>query len=225
MLIVLVSCDTRNDHLELQNVAPLLELSNKENRWSTTDEYYDVFIDTTKVGKNYILSYKLTEEQNITPFSIIGTSGYGWWNYNDSAIHEVVGMEKGEHSMIYYAHNPGALNIEFSLLDGYGKSGIAKLELHCLANRLPVSYLEVNELGNFTPFEYEIDGTDSYDRDEIYGGGIIHYQFIIDSDTTLYPNAKMNYIFPGPGSYVVGLRVMDNDSAWSQSSEINYNVN
>ena len=225
IVLTVTGCDTRVDHLELQNQAPLLEFSNKENTWSTDDEYRNIYEDSAKVGKNYILSYKLTEEQTYTNFTVSGYQGYGWWNYNDSSLTEVNGLENGEHTMSYYANNSGNLQVLFNLLDSYGKESVGTLNLKCFENLLPVARLDVNLLGAFSPYEYKIDGTESYDRDTEFGGGILHYQFIIDSDTTLYPNAKMNYIFPGPGSYVVGLRVMDNDSAWSQSSEINYNVN
>lgn len=67
---------------------------------------------------------------------------------------------------------------------------------------------------------YEFNGTQSFDRDDKFGGGLVEYWFEVRQNSNLVyqitgNNPVVNYDFNTVGTFDVSLRVRDNDNVWS----------
>jgi hypothetical protein len=126
----------------------------------------------------------------------------------------------------YYPTAQGNSKTTFIITNRINQSDSAFLNLVVFNNLPPVAVLNVSYLGQADPYEYEFDGSGSYDADASFGGMITQYDFIINGVAaiqTVTPVVK--YIFPGPGSYIIQLKVQDNDGAFSPVVQSQLTVN
>jgi len=223
LLGLVSSCDKRADYLELGNEQPLLELSSQNNAWSLDNTYKTVLVDSIKIGYPYELSYRITDEQinNDLSYSAVGvsvnTTG-GDLNYDDSDLDKTGSLTVNTTS---YGNKTCVLTAE----DGFGTTASATLELMSFYNLDPVAQFFVQRTDILSDYEIMIDASSSFDKDQLYGGEVSYYQFIIDSDTTNFPDPTMYYSFPGPTfGAVIGVRVKDNSGGWSTINTITYNI-
>jgi hypothetical protein len=113
----------------------------------------------------------------------------------------------------------GSKEITLKCSDIYNSSATATLHFSVFANLTPVSSLLITKIAVLDPFEVEIDASGSFDRDADFVGQIIAYEYTInDSYVVVSPLPVIKYIFQSPGQKSVKLRVMDNDSTWSDLS-------
>lgn len=220
----LVSCETRLDPLELKNTAPKLLVNGADNEFVALNniEYSTTINDSVKQGRDYWINYKLEEEQVSLPFFSSGFEGRT--QINDTTISEETKLLKGEGKIKYSSYVLGLNKFEYSVIDRYGKESKVDIELLSFDNLPPVARFEVIPVLVNSPYEYKIDGSDSYDEDYKFGGSVNYYRLIIENDTMFQPQPIFTYFFPAPGSYTLSLEVLDNDSIYSAKKEISYNV-
>lgn len=225
LVVVFASCDTRLDPIKAVNTGPSITFSNELNSWGVS-KYEPSLTDSCKIHHTYYLSYNLVEEQLYTSFNIVNYEGFVWITFEDT-IHTDLsnGLKKGINTLNIHPEVIGFSKMKFNLIDGYGltNGNDNTISLTCFDNLPPVSDIGV-QLTNVNMNEIEIDATGCYDRDAVYGGGLIRFQYIIDLDTTTYPQPKLTTILPNSGTYVIGVRAMDNDSVWSTVSETNFTI-
>lgn len=220
----LVSCETRLDPLELKNVAPTLTVNGADNSFASANnlEYSTIIKDSVKQGWDYWINYKLEEEQKSLPFFASGFKGRT--QINDTTINDNTRLLTGEGKIKYSAYILGMNDFEYSVIDRFGKESAVQIQIECFDNLPPVARFDVNPLLVNSPYEYEIDGTESFDRDSKFGGTVNYYRLIIDNDTMFQPQPIFRYFFPSAGTYTIAMDVLDNDSVYSAKKEISYNV-
>lgn len=112
----------------------------------------------------------------------------------------------------------GKNNITFKLEDKYNETSEAKLELFVFDNLLPVAAFSTDSLNSATR-EYSFDATASYDQDQNYGGQVVAYEWNINGFVFTTPKPIIKHVFSSAGTYLIRLRVMDNNRAYSQIVE------
>jgi hypothetical protein len=120
----------------------------------------------------------------------------------------------------YYPANLGIHQFSLTVRDNFGLSKTAIVELTAFDNLLPVSKFTARKIGQRSRYEWKIDASESFDRDEKFGGKIKEYEFSVLGKIYTLLSDNMYVIFPETGIYSVGVRVKDNDGKWSAKSEI-----
>jgi hypothetical protein len=106
-------------------------------------------------------------------------------------------------------------NFKIYTTDSFGASDEITIKFTCFDNLIPIAILDIEDIPE-TIFEKKLNATNSYDPDAEHGGGIAIYRFFVNGkeiDKTYHP--YMNYTFPLPGQYEIGLEVRDSDNKWS----------
>jgi hypothetical protein len=227
LLTVLVSCDKRQDYWELRNETPGIPISTSANFWSHNDDYRFSIDDSVKIGFNYHMSYAKWDDSESLEIKI-SDPAHGTMDIDGDAItYDEYFVLPHNYGVINYTPTDiGFESIQIMARDNYGKETTTSVDLFVFENFLPEAALTVTHVNNIDYREYEIDASQSYDPDAAYGGGVIGYEYSIDTDTTFYPYNKMSYVFPANGTYVVSVRLMDNDSTWGAYATLGgFNVN
>jgi hypothetical protein len=101
--------------------------------------------------------------------------------------------------------------------DGYGKEVKKKVKLTVFDNLEPVTNMQVDAIKNISPYEIEINLSNSYDRDAVYGGKIIEYEYRVGDFYILRTSkfASIKFVLPQKGSYLIKCRVKDNNNVYS----------
>jgi hypothetical protein len=91
------------------------------------------------------------------------------------------------------------------------------IRLFVFDNLAPVPHLQLTQTDELGPYQVKLDASKSYDADHRWAGEIMKWEFTIaDFYTTTIDQPVIHYVFPEPGTYSVGLRVLDNDGEWSE---------
>jgi hypothetical protein len=110
----------------------------------------------------------------------------------------------------------GFFAFSLTVKDPQGLSASALVELNALANQLPVAKLNARQTNQDAPLQVSIDAAASFDADARWGGRVTQYEYLVEGFyTTQTTRSKIEFIYPKPGSYRIGVRVQDNDGAWS----------
>ncbi len=132
---------------------------------------------------------------------------------NDASTN-ISGIKNG--LLTFKALEAGEFNFRISVKDPEGLTTAVVVDLNMLDNLLPVAKLELEQMSTPAPYQISIDGISSFDQDAKWGGKITTYEYMVDEFyTTESVRDKIEYIFPQPGTYTIGLRVKDNDGEWS----------
>jgi hypothetical protein len=213
------SCDKRKDVFSNSNINPIvgLDLLNSHSSLSSTiDVSSGNVTDTLKLGNDYTFSLSLADENS---FLNCEFSGDGDLLLNNSAF--VSGnLPTGNHTFTWNISAIGTYNFQVKIFDDYEKEVIYKFKIVVFLNRVPNTWWEVVHDGSLGPLHKKIVVHGS-DQDQIYGGGIVYYQYILGSDTTLFTHSTLNYIFPSSGIYLISVKAMDNDGDWGNQIVIN----
>lgn len=191
--ILFISCN-RIDYFYTVNDIPVLNLSKDATNFSNT------IFDTIKL--NYSQNYY---------YSIIDTNNcfLSFTQINDDSISVF-----SDHIFIK-AMVTGNNIITFSATDIYKQKSLANINLYVFNNLLPIANLSLKKNNEYDELQIQIDGSLSFDSDKNFGGNIILYEYTINENIVLTKKPVINYIFQNSGQKSVSLRVMDNDSAWS----------
>ena len=210
-LFLLFSCDKRKDLFKDENVPSgvSINLLNNHSPWSSTISGNHV-MDTLKVGSSYSFAINLNDESPNTHFEFSGNG-----SLLVDGIPFISGdLPNGSHSLIWNPDTTGIRSFSLEFIDTYDQSTIWNFDIYVFINWVPHIDWVLVDVDQLDPYEKKII-VNGLDGDYLYGGEIIYYQYIIDSDTTNYPLSSMNYIFPGAGSYDIGVRAMDSNYEWS----------
>lgn len=118
-----------------------------------------------------------------------------------------------------------AATITVVLVDQLGGQIQKSIRIVPFANLPPVAALSYQKLAQNDPREYELNGSTSFDQDAAFGGDVSYYEWTIGSLVFTRTQPITKYIFSSSGTYVVRLRVADNDGAWSEQVTANISVN
>lgn len=224
LLSLLWSCDKRKDLFRETNQGSnvLVTLNNPQSPVSSEKISETEFIDTTKLSKLYRFSINLSDESDYVMIEFIG-SGTMHMDGNPlsgSAVEAVVGL----HNFEWQAPAVGNHDVTIKLTDVYDVVTEVKFHLHVFTNLIPTVIWQVQDVGNVSPLEKKIV-VNGLDQDQLYGGGILYYEYVINQDTTYYPTNQFYYVFPSAGNYLISVRAKDNDNEWSAASVVsNYSI-
>ncbi len=217
-VMLLYSCDTRQDFNANLNTAPELQVRRDDNNFNPLYAYQVTITDSLKLSQgNYYFDYLLSDDESPkdvkVSVSIIGSG----------ILQNTAGTPSNG-----YIFNPltvGFQSINLKAIDRYGLSASANINLIVFKNIPPVAVLTYLKTSVYDPLEYRIQADQSYSGDPKFGGRIINYQFSISPNYQVTtPYNFISYIFPSIGNYQVSLRVQDNDGVWSPSCVIYINV-
>lgn len=209
--ILVVSCDKRKDLFKDENTAAVMsiQLQNSHSPWSSTTSG-NYTRDTLKVGTNYSFMLLVTDEAS--ELELIFEGNGSLTVDGQPFVHGTI--TGGNHVVVWSPDTTGLRSFELKVVDVYDVATSYNFDIFVFVNWVPHIDWTIVDVNQLDPYEKKII-VDGQDQDQLYGGNIIYYQYIIDSDTTNYPWNSMNYIFPGPGSYDIGVRAMDSNYEWS----------
>lgn len=189
-----ISCDKETDYFSSINKNPSFEISRiKENT------FINYVKDSFKI-RNHTYSFLFNYTDDQENFSIKCDTQFN------------VFIDYKNNKISYVPEQTGNKQIQLIASDPYGNKAECKLELDVFDNLKPVAIFtySVDQLSS----KVTIDGNGSYDPDKQYGGDILTYEFKYGNGNPILrslPIYEQNYI----KGVIVSLRVMDNDSAWS----------
>lgn len=126
-------------------------------------------------------------------------------------------ISEEEISLEYEPFDLGEHEIRFVGIDDFEEqSNAIDINLFFFDNWLPVGQLDVSYVGKTNERHYLFNAETSYDEDAAYGGAVVQYKYLINEEEILTTVSSINYIFQAPGTYTVGLQVLDNDNIWSE---------
>lgn len=218
--LVLLSCDKRKDFYHLEYLKEEFkidyELLNSHSHYSAIKNKYEI-IDTLKLNNDYKLKFKLNKDVKIQISS--NTDDY---LINNSILNQEQSFAKDSWIEIIVSPNTvGLFTMRIYIIDDYDVKRELTIRLNVFNNKSPITNSwDIIDLNSLSSLHKKII-INAVDPDEIYGGGISYYQYIINGDTTNYPDSEMNYIFPNAGLYNIGVRCKDNDDSWSNLIQVN----
>jgi len=120
----------------------------------------------------------------------------------------------------FYPDKEAVAEINLKINDSFLSEDTLRFRLCCFENIPPVAKLRIYNPSDYkTPLQKTLDASASFDRDEKYGGEIKRYRFSIEGFPFQIETAQstIEHVFASYGSYQIGVEVMDNDSAWSET--------
>lgn len=217
---IIYSCDKREDTYASKNNAPVgsVTLLNQNSPITATWLSDSVVIDTLKLGRYFRFRMELEDETYSLGFDY---NGSGDLYKNGSLFSSATEIESGSHLFEWYPNQnqTGDVSFTIKLTDAYGKMKTYKFNIHVFDNRIPEVSWEIENVGFVGPLDKKIVVSGS-DGDELYGGSILYYEYVINQDTTISPSNEFNYVFPQSGNYRISVRAMDSDNTWSNAVTI-----
>ena len=217
---LLISCNTREDYFEINNLEPTTsELELEHNTGSVSFETDPITIsDTLKTSLTPSYNFKITLEDEVDHVIIKQTirEGDGTTKVNDVYIEENIPQRSSEIDLEFTPTKNGMNVVDYEFEDVYGKVTIVRLRLFSFKNNRPVAKFTYENTKLFNAKEYQISAETSFDSDNRYGGYISEYEFQIGLYYSVVTEKNyINHIFSEAGTYAVKVRVKDNDGAWS----------
>lgn len=188
----------------------------------------EALTDTIKFTHSpfYRFNFEIIDDRTEWELEVLQLQG-GLLRYNNRIINDfpllLDGTESG--SLEFEALKPGHYFFTLELRDFDDISTTANVDIEVINNYRPVAVLELTQTGEFSPYQVMIDASKSHDPDARWGGALIQYEYSLTGFyTTTSPQPVLQYIYPEPGQYQVGLRVQDNDGEWSEQKIIQIEV-
>ncbi len=176
--------------------------------------------DTIKRTANPVLTFEftVTDDQLIRDMLVLNVQkGLLWYDnkiINDVTV-DISAVQKG--TLQYEALKTGSSTFTLEVKDEDNRSSTAQVSIVTFDNLAPVAMLSVQQTDELSPHQVKIDATNSFDKDQPWGGAILQWEFTIEGFyTTVIDRPVIQYIFPEAGKYTFGLRVKDNDQIWSE---------
>lgn len=212
---VVLSCDKRNDIYASRNQNPVTEVTllNSHSIASATWLSDTVVVDTLKMGNYYRFKLNVTDESHTMKFSY---SGNGALYKNGELFTASENLEIGEHLFEWVPGQLGEIPFSIVLTDAYGKSKSYEFRINVFDNMIPEISWIVEHVGLVSPLDKKIV-VSGEDGDELYGGTILYYEYVINQDTTIYPSNEFNHVFAQSGNYRISVRAKDSNNAWSNT--------
>ncbi len=210
VLIILSSCDKRENLFEKYNEKPVLQVEKQR-------ELVENLTDSIKIG--FDMSYKMIiQDEGAVLISVDEIEGGEiiLKNGNDT-LHFGKGIIPCKGNMLFKANSSGLVVGRLLMTDMFGAKKVFNFELKAFDNVRPQCKLSVLKIPEYSQYETIISLENSFDPDLRFGGGIIEYEYRVGNYYTLKTTEfkKINHIFPGPGTYMIKCRVKDSNNAWS----------
>jgi len=211
-LVLVSACRDKKDEVGGPNgtdgKAPSIEI-NGDNLLRDTFKY--------SASKTYDFTFNVKDDQNERQLTI-SKLNEALVIYKNNIINNGITNISGalDGDLSFRPLRAGFFAFSITIKDPQGLSASALVELNALANQLPVAALEARQTNQLAPLQVSIDAARSFDADARWGGKVARYEFILEGFYTAQTTRnKIDFIYPQPGSYRVGVRVQDNDNEWS----------
>lgn len=218
ILVLTSSCDNRFDFLNDLNADPsILFLVDSDEKESLNDSLKT----SIKYGDDFYEIKLLVSD----PENLLGTLshqfilGDGTLMQSGEEVTGNINFSDGVAEVEYYPGAESNISIRFTISDNLGNKKSAVLDLLVFDNLLPIPDFTLEKISLNDPLEYDLDGSDSYDQDQAQGGGLQKWEWNINGQKFLSPNAITRFVFPSTGNYEIKLKVIDNDGAMSTAEK------
>ncbi len=220
LFLISAGCSKKDDFKD-NNKAPQIEFS-KPNNLTRVGEIKD----TIKVNWLYYVNVFIQDEdKNIKPIFTWESDTIPVTQSDTAFPIHYAALPNNDTTFEFQVTKDGSYTIEVTATDSYGASKTSLIELYVVINAAPSIHFTVENSKVLDPLEITIDASASYDPDAKWGGKIVEYEYIINNAKTIdTPLSKISYIVDAPGNYLISVRAMDNDGAWSLVSSKYLNV-
>lgn len=185
-------------------------------------------IDTIKFSHSpfYTFNFEIVDDRRQWELAVLHLQN-GLLRYNNRIINDFPLFLDGEESgrLEFEALQPGRFFFILELSDLDDLKSSAQVEIEVIDNLQPMAVLKLTQTGEISPYQVRMDASGSYDPDARWGGALIQYEYSLTGFyTTTGSLPVLQYIYPQPGKYRVGLRVQDNDKVWSPQQIVEIEV-
>lgn len=202
-LVFLSSCDDSEDVFSKINIDPVISFNS--NRVPDSE----AFEDSVKVrDKVYTFNYTVVDDQINTPEL----------NFKESSnVNDVVLLSENQISLKFSAE--GRRVLSFYVKDAFGQTTVKEAIITAYNNLLPVAVFKlIDTKSPISSLERKLDLSESFDKDQNFGGKIISYSFQIDNQKEVTTDKSFIYhIFQMQGTYIIKLKTQDDDLVWSET--------
>ena len=222
------SCDDTITQLQKKNEHPTAYFTFIENEITTVSDSVKFFTNFSENNYNQDITISDPEDNLVDVFFRI-TSGSGrvfsngLYTKHSLYINNSLGVDN-IYSFNYRPEQLGFHEIKIFAQDLLEEYDTLAIKLTVFENLPPVAILNVKPTRVVSKYEYTIDGTESFDGDQIYGGEIVLYRFNINSKIIDLEQPKFPYIFGGEQIVNIGLQVQDSNGEWSKVTEELYSI-
>ena len=214
-------CDQTSDFIKALNDPPTI------NFMEGSANELPILTDSIKLSlKNSQVSYPVAlrifdANNNIREVRYSQVLGLGTLLQDgDTIMGNNVLVDSDQLEFEYFPRNTGLHTFRLTVIDNFELFSDVTIELQSFDNLLPNAALTVSKIGQRSRYEYRLDGSESFDRDQRFGGRVVEYEFSVLGKVFNVLQDQIIVIFPEDGIYTIGLRVRDNDGRWSGKREL-----
>lgn len=219
--VLLFGCQTK-EFLESLNEAPRINFTTNPDQLVLSDS---IKLSFKNSQEKYQIVLKVTDRNNnIAEISYSQIEGVGKLKQNGiDVISNNIEFRKDSSVLVfeYYPEAVGLHRLRIQARDNFGLSNSVIIEITGFDNLPPVARQRWTKRGTFGKYHYEIRATESFDRDQKYGGTIEEYEYKVQGVirhllASTQDADKFQVIFDEKGVYPFEVRVRDNDGKWSE---------
>ncbi len=177
-------------------------------------------MDSIKITQDpfYILEFTIEDDEAWRELRVNNLTE-GLLRYKEKIINdilvEITKIKEGR--LEFEALRKGRVKFNLEVRDRNDLFSSIDIHFFVFDNLAPVGVLQLIQTDELGPYQVQLNASDSYDMDHRWGGRIMKWEFFIAGFyTTTIDQPVIDYIFPEPGKYSIGLRVLDNDGVWSE---------
>jgi hypothetical protein len=202
--ILITSCNNREDYFSNITSGPTLQVFDYLNQSMTNT----VINDSAKIGVMYSanFTYSAQTAATITVNELQGSDSIGITGNEVNIMPKMAGLSV----------------IVITATDKFGKTASVTLNLTVFKDLPPVAVFTATQvLGGLSSYEVNIDASQSYSRDARWGGSVVAYQYIINTNyDDITPLSGIRYIFESAGQKKITVLVQDNNGVWSSEQTV-----
>jgi hypothetical protein len=215
--ISLYSCDNREADIAPLNSAPEVFFLGQNQKTSFQDT---VKISLKSPDKSSEFQINFTDKNKNLKEVKFEIDGKGKFSQDGKDVSNNLNITGGKNLLRFDPSEVGLHKISFTASDKAGKSSKAEAFIYAFDNLKPVAKIKATAVKVLSPYEYELDGSGSYDSDVKYGGSIVLYTFSVNGRKIVETDkSKIKYIFPEPGNYTIEVTVKDIDGSVDTDSK------
>jgi len=190
------SCENREDYFIDVNKAPTLSLVKNGVALEGI-----TLSDSLKIGVPLSLQYFIQDEEKII-LQVSHEQQKSTCEVSAELI-SFTGVTEGQDQVALIAK------------DSFNEEATFSITFTVFRNIAPVAQFAVKKIGVSSPYEYEVDASASYDKDERFSGKIIEFEYTLANYKFSTSLSKVRYVFGSAGQKQIRVRVKDNSGEWS----------